>query len=88
MRTMTPRWAALGPDAAKDLWSEDRTVALGLSLVLCLFLAQTPVTSQEAEEIQAASVDFRMAPLEQAKKIVRQTRSRGGATVTLSLPEG
>jgi hypothetical protein len=55
-------------------------IAVGLMLVQVLFAAD-----REPEPRQARLVDFRMAPLEQVKKINHHLRDRAGAVETMTV---
>ena len=58
-----------------------RLAVYGISIaVLCPVLGSAPVVSQGTDY-----VDFRMAPLEQVKKIAGQLRDRAGAGVTMTI---
>jgi hypothetical protein len=66
--------------------SKIRLAALPLMVVVGLVLVQAPVASEgDREDATARPVDFRMAPLEQAKKINRHLRDRAGATETMTV---
>lgn len=59
--------------------------ALPLMFVVSLVLVQAPVASEGEENAAPAMVDFRMAPLEQVKKISRHMRDRDGAGETMTV---
>jgi len=56
-----------------------------LILFVGLVLVQAPVASERDGEAPSALVDFRMAPLEQVKKINRHLRDREGPGETLTV---
>lgn len=62
-----------------------KTTAYGVSLVLCLVLLQSPAVSQQSLEVGEHPVDFRMTPLEQAKKISTHVRSKHDGAMTLTV---
>ena len=59
--------------------------ALPMVFVVGLVLVQAPVASEGEQSAAPAMVDFRMAPLEQVKKISRHVRDRNGAGETMTV---
>ena len=64
---------------------EPKLAIIGVALVVSLFLMSTPLLSQDSTETVSGLVDFRMAPLEQARKIfqVIQTTRDSGVALTV-----
>lgn len=62
-----------------------RRSALPLMCVTALVVLPSPVASQEEDQATPTWVDFRMAPMEQAKKINQQLVARKGAGETMTL---
>jgi len=62
------------------IWS--KLVVLPPLALACIVLVETPVASEVRTPGDAGLVDFRMAPLEQAKKINMQLQARNGAGET------
>ena len=62
-----------------------KLAALPLMFVMGLVLVQAPVASEGEKDAAPALVDYRMAPLEQVKKINRHMRDRNGAGETMTV---
>lgn len=62
-----------------------KLAVLPLMFVMGLVLVQAPVASEGDKDPAQALVDYRMAPLEQVKKINRHMRDRNGAGETMTV---
>jgi hypothetical protein len=62
-----------------------KLAALPLMIVMGLVLVQVPLASEGEKDATPAMVDYRMAPLEQVKKINRHMRDRNGAGETMTV---
>jgi hypothetical protein len=62
-----------------------KQASVPVTLLLGLVLVQAPMASETNVDVAPGTVDFRMAPLEQAKKINLHLRARFGAGETLTV---